>query len=101
MRRRTKVDKCIELLEEIINDQYFNPALMANMITTSYPPATQERLIALMKYIYTYHKKEMELDRKTRTGAYRNNNEPIPDRPDTSWIQYNTNSAHINVHAVI
>ena len=101
MRRRTKVDKCIELLEEIINDQYFNPALMANIITTTYPPATQERLIALMKYIYTYHKKEMELDRKTRTGAYRNNNEPIPDRPDTSWIQYNTNAAHVNVQAVI
>jgi hypothetical protein len=101
MRRRTKVDKCIELLEEIINDQYFNPALMANIITTTYPPATQERLIALMKYIYTYHKKEMELDRKTRTGAYRNNNEPIPDRPDTSWIQYNTNAASINVQAVI
>ena len=101
MRRRTKVDKCIDLLEEIINDQYFNPALMANMITTSYPPATQERLVALMKYIYTYHKKEMELDKKTRTGAYRNNNEPIPDRPDTSWIQYNTNAASINVQAVI
>lgn len=102
MRRRTKVDKCIDLLEEIVNDQYFNPALMANVIVTTFPPATQQRLVELMKYIYTYHKKELELERKTKTGAYRNNNEPLPDRPNTSWIQheYKGTPAFNNVQAV-
>ena len=86
MRRRTKVDKCIDLLEEIINDQYFNPSLMANIIVTTFPPATQERLVTLMKYIYSYHKKELELDQKSKTGVYRNDNIPVKDKPDTSWV---------------
>jgi hypothetical protein len=89
MRKRTKVDKCIDLLEEIVNDQYFNPALMANIITTTFPPATQARLVELMKYIYTYHKKELELERKTKTGAYRNDNIPV-NNPDTSWIRHSS-----------
>jgi len=91
MRRRTKVDKCIDLLEEIINDQYFNPALMANIITTTFPPATQERLVKLIKYIYSYHKQELELEAMTGTGSGRKSPDP---KPDTSWIQhsrYNTN----------
>lgn len=92
MRRRTKVDKCIDLLEEVINDQYFNPALMANMITTSYPPATQERLITLMKYIYTYHKEELKLEAMTGTGSGR---KPNPDpKIDTSWIQHSRYSTN-------
>jgi hypothetical protein len=97
MRRRTKVDKCIDLLEEIINDQYFNPALMANIITTTYPPATQERLVKLMKYIYSYHKQELELEAKTGTGSGRKSN-PEP-KPDTSWIQreFYGETAHMNV----
>ena len=99
MRRRTKVDKCIDLLEEIINDQYFNPSLMANMITTSYPPATQERLVTLMKYIYSYHKEEVALEAKTGTGSGRKS--PIP-KPDTSWIQreFYGEPAHMNVQRV-
>lgn len=103
MRRRTKIDKCIDLLEEIINDQYFHPALMANMIITTYPPATQERLVELMKYIYAYNKSELELDKKSKTGAYRNNNQPPSDKPDTSWIHdsYHGESARINVTPVI
>jgi hypothetical protein len=102
MRARTKVDKCIDLLEEIINDQYFNPALIANIITTTYPPATQERLITLMKYVYSYHKKEMELDKKTRTGAYRINTNPLPEKTDTSWIHdnYYGEPANMNVQRV-
>ena len=74
------------MLEEILNDHFFNPALMANMIITSYPPHTQEKLIELMKYIYTYNKLEIQLDNKLAAGRYKNNNPQI-DRPDTSWIQ--------------
>ena len=66
MRRRTKVDKCVDLLEEILNDHHFNPALMANIITNSYPPYTQEKLIELMKYIYTYDKLEKQLEAKRK-----------------------------------
>lgn len=90
MARRTKMDKCIDLLEEIVNDQYFHPALMANIITTTFPPATQERLVTLMKYIYTYHKREKELDQLTGTGQAR-----IPDPIESSypWIHNSKASA--------
>ena len=54
------------MLEEILNDHHFNPALMANIITTSYPPYTQEKLIELMKYIYTYDKLEKQLEAKRK-----------------------------------
>jgi hypothetical protein len=77
MRKRTKVDKCIDLLEEILNDHHFNPSLMANMIITSYPPYTQAKLIELMKYIYSYNKIEKSLEDKKAAGKYQNNNQPI------------------------
>ena len=77
MRRRTKVDKCVDLLEEILNDHHFNPSIMANLIITSYPPYTQKKLIELMKYIYTYNKMEKELEDKMAAGKYRNDNQPI------------------------
>jgi hypothetical protein len=70
-RRRTKVDKLIDDLEVILNDVYFHPALMANMITTSYPPYTQAKLIELMRSIEKYHQKELELDQKCNTGQFR------------------------------
>ena len=88
MRRRTKVDKCIDMLEEILNDHHFHPALMANIITNTFPPYTQARLIELMRVIEKYHNQEAELERKTQTGQYSNNNPQI-DRPDTSWIHEN------------
>ena len=102
MRRRTKIDKAIDLLEEILNDHHFHPALFANMITTSYPPYTQARLIELIKYIESYHYKEAELERKTQTGQYRNKNTPRI-KSDTSWVHdsYNGHTAHINAQAVI
>ena len=96
MRKRTKVDKAIELLEEILNDHNFNPALMANMITTSYPPYTQEKLIELMKYIYTYDKLEKQLDSKLAAGRYENNNIQPEDNPDTSWIHESNESIQVN-----
>jgi hypothetical protein len=107
MRRRTKVDKCIDLLEEIVNDHHFNPSLMANLIVTSFPPYTQDKLIELMKYIYTYNKLENSLDKKLGAGKYRNNNITPADNPDTSWIHDNDNqswnggrhTAHINAQA--
>jgi hypothetical protein len=71
MRRRTKVDKVIDQLEEILNDHHFHPALFANMITTSYPPYTQSKLMELIQYIQDYNEKENELDRKCKTGQYR------------------------------
>lgn len=77
MRRRTKVDKCVDLLEEILNDHHFNPSIMANLIITSYPPYTQKKLIELMKYIYTYNKMEKELEDKMAAGKYNNDNQPI------------------------
>lgn len=77
MRRRTKVDKCVDLLEEILNDHHFNPSIMANLIITSYPPYTQKKLIELMKYIYTYNKMEKQLEDKMAAGKYQNNNQPI------------------------
>ena len=103
MRRRTKVDKCIDLLEEILNDHHFVPSLMANIIITSYPPYTQDKLIELIKYIERYHVKELELDKKTQTGAYRNNNTPVINKSDTSWVHdnYYGESAHIRVQAQI
>jgi hypothetical protein len=70
-RRRTKTDKLIDDLEEILNDHYFHPALMANIITTTYPPYTQAKLIELMKSIQYYHEKELELDRTCKTGQYK------------------------------
>jgi hypothetical protein len=72
MRRRTKVDKVIDQLEEILNDHHFHPALFANIITTTYPPYTQARLIELISYIKKYHDKENELHRETHTAQYRN-----------------------------
>jgi hypothetical protein len=103
MRKRTKIDKCIDLLEEIVNDHHFNPSLMANIIITTFPPYTQARLIELMKYIYTYNKMERELDKKYQMGEYRNNNIRPADNPDTSWIHESNygQSAHINVQAVL
>ncbi len=71
MRRRTKVDRVVDQLEEILNDHHFHPALMANMITTSYPPYTQSKLIELIEYIKVYHEKENELHKSTRTAQYR------------------------------
>ena len=70
MRRRTKVDKLIDDLESILNDHHFHPALMANIITTTYPPYTQDRLIELINYIQTYYIKQNELDAKTQSGRY-------------------------------
>jgi hypothetical protein len=70
MRRRTKVDKLIDDLESILNDHHFHPALMANIITTTYPPYTQDRLIELINYIQTYYMKQNELDAKTQSGRY-------------------------------
>ena len=72
MARRTKTDKLIDNLEEILNDIYFHPALMANIITTTYPPYTQQKLMELMKSIEYYHQKELELDKKCNTGQFRN-----------------------------
>jgi hypothetical protein len=72
MRRRTKVDKVIDQLEEILNDHHFHPALFANIITTTYPPYTQQKLIELISYIQKYHEKENELHRETHTAQYRN-----------------------------
>jgi hypothetical protein len=63
MRKRTKVDKVIDELEEILNDFHFHPALMANMITTTYPPYTQKKLIELIRYIEKYHQDEVEIDK--------------------------------------
>ena len=71
MRRRTKVDKVIDSLEEILNDHHFHPALMANMITTSYPPYTQSKLIELIDYIKKYNEDENNLHRITNTAQYR------------------------------
>lgn len=69
-RRRTKTDKLIDDLEEILNDHYFHPALMANIITTTYPPYTQQKLIELMRSIEHYHKRELELDKSCNTGQF-------------------------------
>ena len=56
----------------------------------------------LIKTIEKYHYKELELERKTETGAYRNDNIPVSNRPDTSWIHENNygESAHFNVQRV-
>ena len=98
MRRRTKVDKCIDMLEEILNDHHFHPALFANIITNTFPPYTQARLIELIRYIEKYNLQEAELERRTQTGQYSNDNPQIK-RPDTSWIHesYHGESAHFNV----
>ena len=69
-RRRTKVDKLIDDLEVILNDVYFHPSLMANMITATYPPYTQVKLIELMRAIEKYHNKEVALDKSTLSGPY-------------------------------
>jgi hypothetical protein len=69
-RRRTKVDKVIDELEEILNDIHFHPSLMANIITTTYPPYTQARLIELIRCIERYHQKELQLDKSTQSGVY-------------------------------
>ncbi len=71
MRKRTKVDKVIDGLEEILNDFHFHPALMANIITTTYPPYTQQKLIELIKYIEKYHNEEMKLDKTCGTQQYK------------------------------
>lgn len=70
MRRRTKVDKVIDQLEEILNDHHFHPALMANIIITSYPPYTQAKLIELINYLQEYHKEELALEKLSKTGQY-------------------------------
>jgi len=70
MRKRTKVDKVIDQLEEILNDFHFHPALMANIITTTYPPYTQQKLIELIKYIERYHQEEIQLDKTCGTQQY-------------------------------
>lgn len=103
MRKRTKVDKAIDLLEEILNDHHFHPALMANIITNTFPPYTQARLIELMQTIEKYHNQEAELERKTQTGQYSNDNIPVKNKPNTDWIHDNNYgpSAHINVNAFI
>jgi hypothetical protein len=69
-RRRTKVDKLIDDLEVILNDVYFHPSLMANMITTTYPPYTQAKLIELIRSIEKYHQKELDLDKTTQSGQF-------------------------------
>ena len=89
MRRRTKVDKAIDLLEEILNDHHFVPTLFANMVITSYPPYTQARLMELIRTIEKYHNQELELERKTQTGHYTNNNPQITNKPETDWIHDN------------
>lgn len=71
MRRRTKEDKLVDLLEEILNDHYFHPSLIANIMTTSYAPYTQAKLMELIAYITEYNKKENELHKKTQTAQYR------------------------------
>ena len=71
MRKRTKVDKVIDQLEEILNDHHFHPALMANMITTSYPPYTQSKLIELINHIKQYNDKENKLHQTVQIEQYR------------------------------
>jgi hypothetical protein len=71
MRKRTKVDKVIDELEEILNDFHFHPALMANIITTTYPPYTQQKLIELIKYIEKYNQEEQALDKICGTQQYK------------------------------
>ena len=71
MRRRTKVDKCVDLLEEILNDHHFTPALFANIITTSYPPYTQSKLIELINHIKEYNDKENKLHQTVKIEQYR------------------------------
>jgi hypothetical protein len=101
MRRRTKVDKVIDLLEEILNDHHFHPALFANIIITSYPPYTQSKLLELIKYIEEYHYQELALDEKTKTGAYRNNN-PVQIKSDNSWVheEFHGEAAHMTAQRV-
>ena len=101
MRRRTKVDKCIDLLEEILNDHHFHPALMANIIITTYPPYTQKKLIELIRYLEEYHMEEQALDKLARTGEYTRVS-PV-NKPDTSWVhdRFYGESAHIRVQAQI
>lgn len=70
-RRKTKVDKVIDMLEEILNDHHFHPALFANIIINTYPPYTQQKLVELINYINEYHQEELAMDKKAKTGQYR------------------------------
>ena len=67
-RRRTKTDKLVDDLEEILNDHHFIPSLMANIMVTSYPPYTQSKLLELIKYIEEYHLAEIALDKIAQMG---------------------------------
>jgi hypothetical protein len=40
------------------------------MITTTYPPYTQAKLIELIRSIEKYHQKELDLDKTTQSGQF-------------------------------
>ena len=68
MRKRTKEDKLVDQLEEILNDHHFHPSLIANMMITTYPPYTQQKLMELIQYISRYNEDEKHLDKLMKSA---------------------------------
>lgn len=62
MAKKSKEEKLAELMEECLNDHFFNPSLFANLMTTDYPLYTQERLMKLISNLIRYASRRFEYE---------------------------------------
>ena len=62
MAKKTKEEKLADLMEECLNDHFFNTSLFANIMTTDYPLYTQERLMKLIANLINYSQRRFEYE---------------------------------------
>ena len=62
MAKKTKEEKLADVMEECLNDHFFNPSLFANLMTTDYPIYTQDKLMELVKQLIKYSQRRFEYE---------------------------------------
>ena len=58
--KKTEEQKAVEALVKAMDNNWFNPAIFANLIVNEQPLYTQERLLELISYIIQYQAERME-----------------------------------------
>jgi hypothetical protein len=58
--KKTEEQKAVEALVKALDNNWFNPAIFANLIVNEQPLYTQDKLLELITYIIQYQAERME-----------------------------------------
>jgi hypothetical protein len=58
--KKTEEQKAVEALVKALDNNWFNPAIFANLIVNEQPLYTQDKLLELISYIIQYQAERME-----------------------------------------